>query len=46
MHWSAKEWHKVTKGKEDTYLSLTIFICIACGAKSKNAISDIEFRTM
>lgn len=42
----SKEWNKVTKGKEDPYSRLTIFMCIACGAKIKTAIPDTEARTM
>ncbi|MFJ2988272.1 hypothetical protein ACIPF8_10420 [Collimonas sp. NPDC087041] len=42
----SKEWHKVTKGKEDPYSRLTVFMCIACGVKPKTTISDTEARTM
>ncbi|MEO6920756.1 MAG: hypothetical protein ABI171_17375 [Collimonas sp.] len=42
----SKEWHKVTKGKEDPYSRLTIFMCIAAGAKPKTTVSESEARAM
>ncbi|MES2537597.1 MAG: hypothetical protein V4632_17190 [Pseudomonadota bacterium] len=42
----SKEWHKVTKGKEDPYSRLTIFLCLASGVKPKPAISDTEAKSM
>lgn len=42
----SKEWHKVTQGKTDPYSRLTLFMCIASGAKPKTAVTDIEARAM
>ncbi|WP_442783749.1 hypothetical protein [Collimonas fungivorans] len=42
----SKEWHKVTKGKEDPYSRLTIFMCIASGVKTKTTVSETEARAM
>ncbi|WP_211442769.1 hypothetical protein [Collimonas humicola] len=42
----SKEWSKVTKGKEDPYSRLTIFMCIAAGIKPKTAVSETEARAM
>ncbi|WP_230414025.1 hypothetical protein [Collimonas silvisoli] len=42
----SKEWHEVTKGKEDPYSRLTVFMCIATGAKPKTTVSDTEARAM
>ncbi|MDB5765734.1 MAG: hypothetical protein JWQ61_548, partial [Collimonas fungivorans] len=42
----SKEWHKVTKGKEDPYSRLTIFMCIASGVKPKTTVSETEARSM
>jgi hypothetical protein len=42
----SKEWHKVTKGKEDPYSRLTIFMCIASGVKPKTTVSETEARAM
>lgn len=42
----SKEWHKVTKGKEDPYSRLTVFMCIAAGVKPKTTVSDTEARAM
>jgi hypothetical protein len=42
----SKEWHKVTKGKEDPYSRLTVFMCIAVGAKPKTTVSEAEARAM
>ena len=42
----SKEWHKVTKGKEDPYSRLTVFMCIASGVKPKTTVSETEARAM
>ncbi|SDY48307.1 hypothetical protein SAMN04515617_11521 [Collimonas sp. OK242] len=42
----SQEWHKVTKGKEDPYSRLTIFMCIAAAAKPKTTVSETEARAM
>jgi hypothetical protein len=42
----SKEWHKVTKGKEDPYSRLTVFMCIAVGVKPKTTVSETEARAM
>lgn len=42
----SKEWHKVTKGKEDPYSRMTIFMCLATGIKPKPAISETEAKSM
>jgi hypothetical protein len=42
----SKEWHKVTKGKEDPYSRLTIFLCLASGVKPKPAIAESEAKAM
>lgn len=42
----SKEWHQVTKGKEDPYSRLTAFMCIAAGAPPKTSISTAEAKTM
>lgn len=42
----SKAWHKVTKGKEDPYSRLTMFMCIATGIKPKPAVSELEARKM
>ncbi|MBC7413619.1 MAG: hypothetical protein H7327_01635 [Herminiimonas sp.] len=42
----SKAWHKVTKGKEDPYSRLTIFMCIATGIKPKPVVSELEARKM
>ncbi|AMP02499.1 hypothetical protein [Collimonas pratensis] len=42
----SKEWNKVTKGKEDPYSRLTVFMCIAAGVKPKTAVSETEARAM
>lgn len=42
----SKAWHKVTKGKEDPYSRLTIFMCIATGIKPKPAVSELEAKKM
>jgi hypothetical protein len=42
----SKEWSKVTKGKEDPYSRLTVFMCIAAGVKTKTSVSETEARAM
>lgn len=42
----SKEWSKVTKGKEDPYSRLTVFMCIAAGMKPKTSVSETEARAM
>ena len=42
----SKAWHKITKGKEDPYSRLTIFMCIATGIKPKPAVSELEAKKM
>lgn len=42
----SKEWRDVTKGKEDPYSRLTIFMCLATGVKPKPAVSLSEARKM
>ncbi|MEM4990575.1 hypothetical protein V8G57_24520 [Collimonas sp. H4R21] len=42
----SKEWHKVTKGKEDPYSRLTVFMCIAVGVTPKTTVSETEARAM
>lgn len=41
----SKEWHQLTKGKEDPYSRLTLFICIAANMKPKTVLTDTEART-
>jgi hypothetical protein len=42
----SKEWHQVTKGKEDPYSRLTAFMCIAAAAVPKTSITATEARAM
>jgi hypothetical protein len=42
----SKEWHQVTKGKEDPYSRLTVFMCIAAGVPPKTAVSLAEAKAM
>lgn len=42
----SKEWHQLTKGKEDPYSRLTIFMCLASGIKPKTSLSDTEAKAM
>lgn len=42
----SKQWHKVTQGKTDPYSRLTLFMCLASGAKPKTAVTEIEARAM
>ena len=40
------EWQAATKGKDDPYSRLTLFICLATGVKPKTIISETEARSM
>ncbi|MQR01622.1 hypothetical protein [Glaciimonas soli] len=42
----AKEWHKITQGKEDPYSRLTVFLCLAASIKPKTTLSETEARTI
>lgn len=42
----SKEWHQVTKGKEDPYSRLTAFMCIAAAVPPKTSISTAEAKTI
>jgi hypothetical protein len=41
----SKEWHQVTKGKEDPYSRLTAFMCIAADMPPKTALTTAEAKT-
>jgi hypothetical protein len=41
----SKEWHQVTKGKEDPYSRLTAFMCIAADMPPKTSLSAAEAKT-
>ena len=42
----SQEWREVTKGKEDPFSRLTIFMCLATGLKPKPVVSLAEARKM
>jgi hypothetical protein len=42
----SKEWHQLTNGKEDPYSRLTLFMCLASGAKPKTTVTESEARAM
>jgi hypothetical protein len=42
----SKEWSQLTKGKEDPYSRLTLFVCLAAGVKPKNELSVTEGRAL
>jgi hypothetical protein len=42
----SKEWHQVTNGKDDPYSRLTLFMCLASGAKPQTTVTDTEARAM
>ncbi|MDP5009340.1 MAG: hypothetical protein NWQ13_10270 [Glaciimonas sp.] len=42
----AKEWHKVTQGKEDPYSRLTVFLCLAASLKPKTMLTETEAKTI
>lgn len=42
----SKEWHQLTRGKEDPYSRLTLFVCLAAGIKPKTTLSVTEARAL
>lgn len=42
----SKEWSQLTKGKEDPYSRLTLFMCLAAGVKPKTTLTDAEARAL
>ena len=42
----SREWQQLTKGKEDPYSRLTLFMCLAAGVKPKTTLSTSEARTL
>jgi len=42
----SKEWHELTRGKEDPYSRLTLFVCLAAGVKPKTSLSATETRAL
>ena len=42
----SEEWRLATKGKDDPYSRLTLFMCLATGVKPKTVITDTEARSM
>ena len=40
------EWHAATRGKDDPYSRLTMFMCLATGIKPKTSLTETEARTM
>lgn len=40
------EWSKLTKGKDDPFSRLTLFLCLAAGIKPKTSLTDAEARAM
>ena len=42
----SKAWHDATGGKEDPYSRLTLFMCLATGAKPKTTVTEVEARAM
>jgi hypothetical protein len=42
----SKEWHQLTKGKEDPYSRLTLFLCLAAGMKPKTVLTESEARAV
>lgn len=42
----SKEWQQLTKGKEDPYSRLTLFMCLAAGAKPKTTLTAAEARSL
>lgn len=42
----SKEWHQLTKGKEDPYSRLTLFMCLAAGVKPKTTLTEVEARAL
>ena len=39
-------WRLATKGKDDPYSRLTLFMCLATATKAKTAITETEARSM
>ncbi|MEB0136426.1 hypothetical protein QN362_13885 [Actimicrobium sp. CCC2.4] len=42
----SEQWQAAMKGKDDPYSRLTLFMCLATGAKPKTMVTDAEARTM
>ena len=42
----SKEWQQLTKGKEDPYSRLTLFMCLAAGVKPKTTLTAAEARSL
>ncbi len=42
----SKEWHQLTKGKEDPYSRLTLFMCLAAGVRPKTTLTESEAQAM
>jgi hypothetical protein len=42
----SEQWQEAMKGKDDPYSRLTLFMCLATGAKHKTMVTDAEARTM
>jgi hypothetical protein len=42
----SKEWHLLTKGKEDPYSRLTLFMCLSAGVKPKTTLTAAEARSL
>ncbi len=42
----SKEWHRLTQGKEDPYSRLTLFTCLAAGAKPKTSLTETEAKAL
>jgi len=42
----SKEWHQLTKGKEDPYSRLTLFVCLAAGVKPHANLSVSQARAL
>ncbi|MEC5217554.1 hypothetical protein RCH09_002512 [Actimicrobium sp. GrIS 1.19] len=42
----SEQWQAATKGKDDPYSRLTMFMCLATGMKPKTVLTDTEARAM
>ena len=42
----SEAWRVATKGKDDPYSRLTLFMCLATGNKAKTAVTEAEARSM
>ncbi|MES2830474.1 MAG: hypothetical protein V4695_00590 [Pseudomonadota bacterium] len=42
----SREWQQLTRGKEDPYSRLTLFVCLAAGIKPKTTLSLTEARAL